>query len=82
MIKFKDIIYEYNEPCCRSRWWQALAYRDPAARKDLMVIWPLHYAVQAFRWLQWKWDAYRHRPSWIDRHAKEAVKNHFRSPWC
>lgn len=61
---------------CATRWWHALAYRDYATRRDVMVAWPFHYAVRGFRWLEWQWDKYRHTPGWLDRHTEAAIKAH------
>jgi len=79
----KSIYNAVRDNCpeeCETRWWMALAYYRYLDRRLVMVIWPIHYAFQAARWLEWKWNAYRHRPSWIDRHVAESIKVHENRP--
>jgi hypothetical protein len=65
---------------CQTRWWMALAYYRAMDRKRVMVAWPLHYVWRAALWLEWKWHAYRLKPSWIDRHVEESIKAHESRP--
>lgn len=58
-----------------TRRWHGCAYRDWSRFETVMVIWPLHYAVQFAHWLGYKWDKHRHRKSWIDRQIDAAVKH-------
>jgi hypothetical protein len=71
--RFLSFFGEAIEPGVCSRKWHALAYYDHKRRRCIMVAWPLHYVVRGFRWLEWKWDTYRHRPGWIDRHIAAAI---------
>lgn len=72
--------YEPVETGVHSRKWHAHAYYDHATRRRIMVAWPLHYALRAYRWLEMHWDNYRHRPGWIDRHAARAIERHQNRP--
>ena len=74
------LFYEAVPPEIHSRKWHALAYHDHRFRRHIMVAWPLHYIVRGFRWLEWQWDCYRHRPGWIDRHTAAAIEQHNNRP--
>lgn len=75
MSRITSFFYERCPEACVTHKWQALAYRSPMDRRLVMVIWPLHYAVRGYRWLEWQWDKYRHRRGWIDRLIEQSRPN-------
>lgn len=72
--------YDRCPPYCYTKKWHAVAYFSPIDRRLVMVAWPLHYAVRGFRWVEWKWDRYRHKPGWLERYAEAAINEHNNRP--
>lgn len=61
---------------CRAPFWMACAYWRYEDRRLVMVAWPLHYLWQAARWLEWHWNNYRHKPSWLDAEIDRRAKGY------
>lgn len=61
------VIYASVPECCETPLLHAVAYRDYMRRELVTVIWPLHWPAQLVWWLRWRWEAYRHRRSFLDR---------------
>jgi len=66
----RDLIYRRLKDCFVPPWWMACAYRDWARNQYVWVVWPLHYLVQFIWWLNFKWNGYRSKRSWIDRQVE------------
>ncbi len=73
MKRIAAFFYDRCPEACVTRKWQALAYYSPMDRRLVMVVWPFHYVVRGFRWLEWQWDKYRHKDGWIAAHVKRAT---------
>lgn len=71
---FIEFFYERCPDCCYTRWWHGLAYHDIMRQKNVMVIYPFHWAVQFAWWLNMKWNQHRGKPSWIDELTIEAYR--------
>lgn len=54
----------------KPRWYHVQAYRDLSSLENVMAIWPLHYIVVLFWYLNCQWSRYRFQPSWIDKALK------------
>lgn len=73
---FTALFYErVPEGRATRHFWCARAYSDWHNFTHVMIIWPLHYAVQCGWWLNSKWAKYRHQKSWIDQQIDAAVKH-------
>lgn len=59
---------------CIPPWWMGRAYHDYECARTIYWIVPLHHVVQFAWWINWKWCAYCHRHSWIDRQVCAAVR--------
>lgn len=67
LSRFLEIFYEKIPTHQVSKWWQCKAFYSFRKNKDLMVIFPFHYVVNFFWWLNLRWSIYSHKPSWIDQ---------------
>lgn len=73
MSRFASFFYDRYPEACETKKWHALAYYSPTDRRLVMVVWPFHYVVRGYRWVEWQWDKYRHRDGWIAAHVKRAT---------
>lgn len=60
-------LYDRVPESCETPRHHAVAFRDYRRRELVTVIWPLHWPAQLGWWLFWRWEAYRHGRSFLDR---------------
>lgn len=66
---------ERVHPYCRTRRHHAFAYYSAEFNANVTAAWPLHWFVALAWWLNLKWCAYRHRPSWIEQEVRRRMKD-------
>ena len=71
MKKKANIFFERVDDWFMDRPWMAMAYYDYPRGQRVMVMFPFHYVVRFVWWLNYLWNRFRHKESWIDKLAKE-----------
>jgi hypothetical protein len=62
--------YEWVADGVSTRKHHALAVSSPMRLQHLMVVWPFHYLVRWLFWIDYRWNAYRTRPTFIEREIR------------
>jgi len=52
----------------------ARAYYDYQSDQKVMVMFLFHYLITFCWWVNYYWNTYRHKPTWIDKKLKKRVK--------
>ncbi len=74
MKRLISIFYERCPMVCKTRPYQAVAYRDYERLETVMVLWPFHWIFLFVHWIAFRWCKHRMGKSWIDRMVDAAVK--------
>lgn len=73
LAKLAGFVFERCPDHIMTRPWMGRAYYDVAARRLVMVIWPLNYAVALWHLACHVLVPHRHQESAIDRLVKAAI---------
>lgn len=66
-----NILFEKINPNIVPKWWMCRAYYDYQSDRKVMVMFPFHYLVAFCWWINYYWNSYRHKPTWIDKKLKK-----------
>jgi hypothetical protein len=65
--------YEWVDEGIMMRRSHAVAYYSYLRFQRLTVLWPFHYLARAVLYCDYKWNAYRTGPSWVDKEIRAAI---------
>jgi hypothetical protein len=74
-ISLENIIrYDNPEGNRMPPWYYGCACMEITQAIKVYYVIPINYIFRAFRFVQWKWDTFRGKPSWIDEYAAKCYQ--------
>jgi len=55
-------------------WYYGLVYIDYMHREDIFAPIPLNYIIRLARSIEYCWDRFRSKPTWIDRRVEKFIR--------
>ena len=70
----RNILWERKETYYVPQWHMKKVCNDYKRPEALWVAFPLNYMVSFALWLEFKWQVFRHKPTWIDKKVRQLTE--------